>query len=174
MFLLVLFLVSQVLNSSQEPTSSPIVVYADAARSSSPSNDELCDIALAAFMKRTDSDLAQYIKPHLVTVIKEATTSPDSDDGIASPTKTVKKWLMSPDTINSSPKQELDEVVLRAVQKAFQEKEKDFKNMATQVEGMFSKKSTGIITAVATILVTLASSLSSVYATLDSVGNCTK
>ena len=74
----------------------------------------------------------------------------------------------------AADKQELDEVVLRAVQKAFQEKEKDFKNMATQVEGMFSKKSTGIITAVATILVTLASSLSSVYATLDSVGNCTK
>jgi len=168
MLLIVLMLMVNPLNAMHEPASAVVV------RPSSGSSEELCDAALSTFMRKTDSDLAKYIRPNLVSVIKDAISSPESDNDEPSPRKVVRKWAGSPDMVRSAPKTELDEVVLLAVQKAFEEKEADLARKSEKIERMFSKKTTVFITALVTTVVTLTSSLASVYGTKDNSGNCTK
>jgi hypothetical protein len=168
MLFLVIFLFSNILNAMNEPIPSVI------AGMSSGSSEELCDVALSTFMRKTDSDLAKYIRPHLVSVIKDATSSPESDDDEPSRRKVVRRWAASPDTVKHAPKSELDEIVLLAVQKAFEEKEIELLKKSEKIDRMFSKKSTAIITAVVSSLVTLTTSLTSVYTTKNNFGNCTK
>lgn len=168
MLLIVLMLMVNALNAMHEPVSSVVV------RTSSGSSEELCDAALHTFMRKTDSDLAKYIRPHLVSVIKEATSSPESDNDEPSPRKVVRKWAGSPDAVKNAPKSDLDEVILQAVQKAFEEKESEIAKKSEKIERMFSKKGTALITTTVAALVTITSSLASVYTTKNSNGNCTK
>jgi hypothetical protein len=168
MFLIVLFMTSM-LHGMQEPTSSIVVIYNTAAARSSSSEDEVCDMALATFMRRTDSDLAKYIKPHLACVIKEANSSPDSDESSddPSPHRVIKTWVTHPDSIKSTPKQELDDVILKAVHKAFEEKDAEIEKRSKKIDGMFSKRDTTLITVVISALVTIVSSITSVFVTKD-------
>ena len=84
-----------------------------------PIEDRICNAALHMFAGRTDSDLSRYIRPHLRTIVKEATTSPDSDDDSSpSPKRTVRRLAQTPDSIRTMPRRDIDEVVLSAVQKA--------------------------------------------------------
>lgn len=179
MLLIVLLLISCSLNSSNEPTSTVVSVEhhgAMAARASSLSEDELCDAALEAFMKKTDSDLARYVKPHLASAIKEVTSSPesDSDNDTPSPRKVIRSWVRQPDCIKTTSRPQLDEVILSAVQRAFEEREVSLAKKSEKIEGMFSKKATTLIATVVGAIVTVASSLGSVYGTMNNSGNCTK
>lgn len=182
MLLLVLIMFISGLNFTSDPfSSSVVVVHHDqmAARAHSLSEDELCDAALQTFMKRADSDLARHIKPHLVSAIKDAASSPesDSDDNSPSPKRIMRTWARQPESVRTTPRPELDEVILSAVQKAFDEKEAVLKKKEQKIENMFSKKTTAIITTVVGAIVTIASTLASVYGTMGNVGNsgnCTK
>jgi len=141
------------------------------------SEEELSDLALSAFMKRTDSDIARYIKPHLVSVIKEVASSPESDndeDSSASPKKVIRSWVKKPDSVKNTPRSDLDEVILTAVQKAFEEKEFEINKKSKKIDGMFSKKSTALITAITTAVVTVTTSLGGIYGIKNNSGNCTK
>jgi len=180
LFVLVLFIYG--LNLASDPFSSAVVaMHHDhmAARASSMSEDELCDAALEAFMKKNDSDLARHIKPHLASAIKLASSSPDSDneDLSPSPKRVMRTWVRQPESVRTTPRPELDEVILSAVQKAFEEKEAVLKKKEEKIEGMFSKKSTALITTIVGAIVTIATSLASVYGTMNNngnMGNCTK
>lgn len=170
MFLFILFLLPQVLNSMQEPAS--VVVYNAAAAQASSSEDELSDIALFTFMRRNNSDLAKYIKPHLVTVIKEANSSPDSDDSSSdspSPHRVVKSWVAHPESVKSTPKQELDDIIVKAVCKAFEEKEAALVKKSEKIDGMFSKKDTALITVIFTSIATVITAITGVLITRN---NC--
>lgn len=139
------------------------------------SGEDLCEIALSTFMRRTDSDLAKYIKPHLKSVIEEVASSPESDDDDSpSPKRIIKKWVKSLDSVRNTPRPEMDEVILAAVQKAFEEKEALIEKKEKKIEGMFSKKSTALITTVVSVVVTLTSTLTSIYETKGNIQNCTK
>jgi hypothetical protein len=180
MLLIVLLFVSNVMHSShdREPmsvTAMSASVVNMAARSSSVSEDELCDAALEAFIRRTDYDISRYVKPHLVSVIKEAVSSPDSDsdNNSPSPKRVIRTWVRQPESVRTTPRQELDEVVLAAVQKAFEEKEAELDHKAKKIERMFSKKTTTAITTVVGVIVAIVSSLGSVYGTKNDC-NCTK
>jgi hypothetical protein len=183
MFLYVLIFFIYGLNLASDPFSSAVVVHHEAlaARSSSLSEDELCDMALSTFMRRTDSDITRYVKPHLVSAIKEAVSSPESDDeGVASassspsPKRVIKTWVKQPESVKSTPRPELDEIILSAVQKAFEEKEAALEHKSKKIEGMFSKKTTTLITTCVGAIIAIVSSLGSVYGTMGNVGNCTK
>lgn len=140
------------------------------------SEEDLCDLALETFMKRADSDLARHIRPHLAWAIKEAVSSPDSDEESESPSpkRIMRTWARQPESVKSTPRPELDEVILSAVQKAFNEKEASLAHQEKKIEGMFSKKATAIITTFVGAIVTIATSLGSVYGTINNAGNCTK
>lgn len=158
-----------------DDSDTPSAIAAGHAISNIASGEDLCEVALSIFMKRTDSDLAKYIKPHLKSVIQEATSSPDSDDDNSpSPKRIIKSWVRKPDSVKNTPRDDMDEVVLAAVQKAFEEKEALIQKKEKKIEGMFSKKSTALITTVVSALVTITSSLGSVYGTKLSENNCTK
>jgi hypothetical protein len=141
-------------------------------------HEDICDAALQSFMRRTDSDLAKYIRPQLVSFVKEAASSPESEDegeqASPSPKKIARRLAASPDAIRTAQRHEIDEVVLAAVQKAFEEKEADIEHKAKKIEGMFSKKCMAGIATCVGIFATLATSLASVYGTLNNAGNCTK
>lgn len=180
LFVLIFFIYG--LNLASDPFSSVVVVMDHehmAARASSLSEDDLCDAALSTFMKRADSDLARHIKPHLVSAIKEAASSPESDSEQESPSpkRIMRTWVRQPESVRTTPRPELDEVILSAVQKAFDEKEANLAKKQQKIEGMFSKKATVAITTLVGAIVTLASTLASVYGTMGNVGNsgnCTK
>lgn len=182
MLLLVLIMFMNVLNFTSDPFSSAVVEvhhHRMPGLNLHGSEDELCDAALQTFMKRADSDLARHIKPHLVSAIKEAASSPDSDDenNSPSPKRIMRTWARQPESVRTTPRPELDEVILSAVQKAFDEKEAVLKKKEQKIENMFSKKTTAIITTVVGAIVTIASTLASVYGTMGNVGNsgnCTK
>jgi hypothetical protein len=139
------------------------------------SEEDLSEVVLSTFMRKTDANVAKYIKPHLVSVIKQVADSPESDDDDSpSPHKVIRSWVKRPDSIKNTLRSDLDEVILSAVEKAFEEKEKLLEKKEKKIEGMFSKKSTALITTLVTAVVTVASSLGSVYGTKDINQNCTK
>lgn len=168
MLFMVLVLMTKILNPSHEPTLS------GAARSTVLSKEEVCEMALMSFMRRTDSDLARFIKPQLQSIIAEATSSPDSDSDDPSPRRFIKKLSESPDGGRSVPKHEIDEIVLSAVQKAFEARDAEIAKISSKVEGMYSKKHIALITTVVGAIATIVSSLASVYGTMHHLGNCTK
>lgn len=180
MLLLVLIMFINVLSFSSDPFSSAVaVMHHDqlAARSSSLSEDDLCDAALEAFMRKNAADISRHIKPHLTSAIKLVASSPESDsedEASASPKRIIRTWVKQPESIRTTPRPELDDVILAAVQKAFEEKEAILKKKEEKIEAMFSKKATAIITTVVGAIVTIATSLASVYGTMGNVGNCTK
>lgn len=179
MFLIVMILSMCRLILSSEPfhsSSSAVVIERIVVRPTSASEDDLCEEALSTFMKRGDSDIAKYIKPHLVSAIKEASSSPESDseEGSPSPKRIMRTWVKKPESVKSTPKPELDEVILSAVQKAFQEKEEELEKKSVKIGEMFSKKTTTIISTIVGVIATIATSLGSVYGTINNYGNCTK
>lgn len=179
MFLLISVLLMNALNFSSDPFASAVSVHhsALAARSDSSSGDELCEAALQAFMRKTDSDLARHVRPHLAFAIKEASSSPESDneaDAAPSPKKIMRTWVREPSSVRTTPRPELDEVILAAVQRAFEEQEADIAHKAKKIDGMFSRKCMATIAGVVCAFTTLATSLASVYGTMGNIGNCTK
>ena len=188
MFLFVIILCTSLISSSMH-RESPLSVLREPAGLSIDSNDnvsidmqdkvsseeDLSEAVLSTFMRRTDANVARYIKPHLTSVIKQAASSPESDDDNSpSPHKVIKTWVKRPDSIKNTSRSDMDEVILAAVEKAFEEKEALLEKKEKKIEGMFSKKSTALITALTTAVVTIASSLGSVYGTKDINQNCTK
>lgn len=175
MLLIVLLFVSNVIYASHDREPMSMSAINMAARSSSFSEDELCDAALQAFVRRADYDISRYIKPHLASAIKEASSSPESDsDGDSpSPKRVMRTWVKQPESVRTTPRPELDDVILAAVQKAFEEKESDLAHKAKKIDGMFSKKTTTLITTVVGAIVAIVSSLGSVYGTKSDC-NCTK
>lgn len=183
MFLFVILLISGLLNASNhEPISSltppsvNMMPHLDIMQTRSSEDiieEELCEVTLSAFMKRTDSDLAKYIKPQLKSFIKQVTSSPDSDDDNPSPKKTIRKLFANPGHAKIAPKHELDEVVLAAVQKAFEEREEEIQKKTSKIERMFSKKTTALISGVLSVIMTLAGTLGTTYG-VEKDCNCTK
>jgi hypothetical protein len=172
MILILLFFCNYIYGSEHRS----ITMYSVSNITRESCHEDFCDEALRTFMRRTDSDLAKYIRPQLVSLVKDATSSPESDDEQASPSpkRIARRLAASPDLVRQAPRQEIDEVVLAAVQKAFEEKEAAIAHKEKKIEGMFSKKATAAITTVVGIIVTIVSSLGSVYGTMNNFGNCTK
>lgn len=188
MFLFVIILCTSLISSAMH-RESPLSVLREPAGLSLDSNDtvsldmqpkisseeDLSEVVLSTFMRRTDANVAKYIKPHLTSVIKQVASSPESDDDDSpSPIKVIKTWVKRPDSVKNTSRSDMDEVILAAVEKAFEEKEALLEKKEKKIEGMFSKKSTMLITTVVSALVTVASSLGSVYGTKDINQNCTK
>ncbi len=177
----VCILISLRINSmNREPFSRELAFAASAADEGSQSMtsrrvaspDELCDRALVVYMRRVDSDLARHIKPHLTSAILEASSSPENeDDASPSPKRVMRTWMHHPESVQSTPQAELNEIVLAAVDKAFKEKEAELAHKNAKIEGMFSKKSMALISTVIGGLSTLITALVSIYATKD---NCSK
>lgn len=180
MFLFVMLLLSNLIQASNHapdkylsPCKVNVAPEFDLTKASESIEEELCETVLSSFMKKTDSNLTKYIKPHLVSIIKEATSSPDSDDDSPSPKKIVRKLASNPAQARIAPKQELDEVVLAAVQKAFEEKEALLEKKSAKIDRMFSKKATLLISAGVSIVLTLTGTLTGTLTTSKDC-NCTK
>lgn len=179
-FYVCLLLSLRINSMNREPFSRELAFAASAADENAPSMtsrrvaspDELCDRALVVYMRRVDSDLARYIKPHLTSAIQEAVSSPESDDDNSpSPKRVMRTWVHHPESVQSTPQAELNEVVLAAVDRAFKQKEAELAHKNAKIEGMFSKKSMALISTVIGGLSTLVTALVSIYATKD---NCSK
>ena len=176
MFLIVLLLLSTVTNCSSEPAAAAVSSFAGSVLSTVVSNaghalldgaeSALCEAALSLFSRKTDADISKYVRPQLSTIIKDATSSPDNkDDDDNSPQKVIKKIVSGDISIAEAPIKHIEELVMAAVQKTLEAKEKELADKASQIEGMFTPKSTACISAVSGVILAIVGSLAGAFGT---------
>lgn len=167
MFLFVLVFVANVLNSSNEPAAAAassgittIVLHA--------AEDALCNAALDLFERGTDAVISRYIRPHLTTMIHDAATSPDNKADSPPHVDTIKRIVSGDLSVDAAPRDQLKEMVLSAVQKTLEEKEKQLEDSANQISGMFTPKTTLGISTISGVILAAIGTLAGIFGTKSS------
>ena len=157
MFLLVMLFMTNMIYTS-EPAAAASVSSGIAVTVLHAAEDALCTAALNLFERGTDAVIAKYVKPHLSSMIHEAANSPTDRNDSPPHVETVKRILSGDLSVESAPKDQLKEIVLAAVQKTLEEKEKVLESTTNQMAEMFTPKATiGISTASGLILAIIGS-----------------
>lgn len=167
MFLLVLAFMTSLLNCSHEPSAAPAASSGLVSTVVHAAEDALCNAALSLFERGTDAVISQYVKPHLASLIYDAAASPNNDDS-PSHVSTVKRVVSGDLSIDAVPKKSMEELVLAAVQKTLESKEKELSDKASQIEGMFTPKTTVGISAISGVVLAVIGTLAGAFGTKSS------
>lgn len=166
MLLLLLWVFS--INAMQRDPIIEFVPYGDDSSSSIKSeHEELCDFALKPFASYND-DVNKYLRHHLLDILNEIEDSPLLHRQ-ESNVEFVRRIRSSDDTTrHDRDPDRMNQMISKAMCKAFQEKEKQIAAKEEKLKSKFSLKATAAIATVVGIVSTIVSTICSTVVTFKS------
>jgi hypothetical protein len=172
MLLIILLLIHSVLFSmereetiviSPHEVSSPYGVASSATSMSE--EDDLCDFAMSKLLHPC-VDVTKYIKPHLKEML---TKKNDSFKGNVQETNVdILRKVRSQDNQCSAHDQAINEMVAKAIHKAFEEKEKILEAKERRIKEKYSGKKTATIAGITGFISTIVTTICATMITLSS------